>query len=606
MLIGTLQSQTPDVQAKFRLAQGLEQAGEWEHAAGIYRELLQREPGNFIYFDGLERMYVQLKRYDDAILVIRERLQAQPGDLTLYGTLGTVEYRAGREAEAMSAWEHAIALAPTNQQSYRLVATLMIENRLLDRAAEVYRRGRVACHEPQLFAIELAQLLVASMDYTGATREYLRWLELNPTQLAFIQNRMATFTYKEDGRSSAIRVVQELLGTDQNLRLYELLGWLHMEGKDFDRAFEVYNHIDDLSRANGAAVLGFADRAYREHAYGVATRAYRAALDRALPPPRIPQAKFGYASAVLELQTAADSGNVFAQSGEAATKDPRARLADAVAAFTAIVNEYPQTEFSARSLYQIGLIQFRQFQDLNGAARSFQQVLAEPAAGPSLRNDVQLRIGELMIARADTVNAAAAFRTLASAPGATPDQIDEAQLHLAEIAFFNGHIDEAMQQLASISANIQNDFANDALELQVLLRENAGAPPEALTLYGRAEFLARQHKNTEAVQMLADIVRQYPGSPLVDDALLRIGGLDTRAGLYTDAVAAYNRLLDQFREQSKMLDRALFRMGEVYQFGLGNRALAIATYERLLADQPQSVLAGEARKRIRTLRGENL
>ena len=233
-------------------------------------------------------------------------------------------------------------------------------------------------------------------------------------------------------------------------------------------------------------------------------------------------------------------------------------------------------------------------------------VLAEPAAIPPVRIDVQLRMGELLIARADTINADAALRTDLSSPGATPDQTDEAQLRLAEIAFFNGHIDDAVKLLATISTNVQNDFANDALELQVVLQENTGGPPQAIIQYGRAEFLARQHRNSEAVQLLTDLVHTYPGSPLVDDALLRAGGLLTQAGFYHEAIALYDSLLTQFHEQSKMLDRALFRMGEIYQFGLAQPATAISTYERLLSEQAQSVLAGEARKRIRALRGESL
>jgi len=47
-------------------------------------------------------------------------------------------------------------------------------------------------------------------------------------------------------------------------------------------------------------------------------------------------------------------------------------------------------------------------------------------------------------------------------------------------------------------------------------------------------------------------------------------------------------------------------MGEVQQYGLGQPAAAIAAYERLLSDYPLSVLANEARRRIRMLRGESL
>ena len=51
-----LLSQTPDLATKLRLAQGLEQSGEFERAATLYNELLSRDPSNYLYFDGLQRM----------------------------------------------------------------------------------------------------------------------------------------------------------------------------------------------------------------------------------------------------------------------------------------------------------------------------------------------------------------------------------------------------------------------------------------------------------------------------------------------------------------------------------------------------------------------
>jgi tetratricopeptide (TPR) repeat protein len=603
---GTLHPQTSDVQAKFRLAQGFEQAGEFERAAEMYRDLHQRDPGNFVYFDGLQRMCVQLKHYDEAISVIRTRLLSMPEDIGLYGLLGTIQYRAGNEAEAAHSWDRAIAIAPGNQQSYRLVANLMIEVRLLDKAAEVYRRGRVACKDPGLFAIELGQLLVASMDYAGATQEFLLWLQQNPTQQSFVQNRLATFTYKEDGRNAAVKVVRSRIDNTPTLQLYELLAWLHMEGKEFDAAFDVYRRIDELSAANGGAILGFADRAFREHAYEVSARAYGEALDRNLAAPRVPQAKYGYACALVELRASHDSSGNDMSGMAGFANDARVRLADAVHAFSKIVDDYPRTEYSARSLYQLGVIQFRYFEDLNAATHTFQQVLAEPSLRPTGRIDVQLRLAELFIARGDTTGATSALQAVTTATTATPDQADEAQLGLAQIAFFNGRSADALSLLTTIAKNVKNDFANDAIELQVLLQENAGAAPQALAQFGRAEFLARQRKYSEAAQYLLDLVHQFPSSPLVDDALLRAGALLARSGRYTEALDAYTRLNTQFHDQSTMLDRALFKSAEVYQFGLKQIPQAIAAYEQLIAGYPQSVLANDARKRIRLLRGESL
>ena len=154
--------------------------------------------------------------------------------------------------------------------------------------------------------------------------------------------------------------------------------------------------------------------------------------------------------------------------------------------------------------------------------------------------------------------------------------------------------------------NTQHDFANDALDLRALLEENAAAAPAALALFGTAEFLAHQRKNTEAIAVLADLVTRYPRTPIVDDAVLRIATLSMRAGMFTEAVAACDRLLTELREQCRVPDRALFQKAAVLQFGLRQNAEAITAYERLLIDFPSSVFAGEARKRIRQLRGDVL
>lgn len=567
---------------------------------------MTREPSNYIYFDGLHRMCMQLKKYDEAVKLIQYRLTMLPADFTLYGMLGTAHYRAGRETQAQEAWERALALNPAKEQSYRVIASVLIENRLLERAAGVYRRGRIACNDPFLFTIELSGLLAASMDYAGATEEYLRWLQQNPAQIGFVQSRMSAFSYKDDGRAAAIATVQKALETGQDLRLYELLGWLYLEGKQYESAFDVYRHIDDLSKANGSAVLGFADRVFRERAYAAAALAYREALRSPLQFAQIPRAKYGYACALLELQATADSGQGVILSTARPVSETRTRYEGAVAAFDALIAEYPRSEYSAKSLYQIGMVQLRQYGDMDVALHYFEQVLTEPVIAPTGRYDVQLRIGEILVARADTVRAATTFSAVAGAPDATPDQNDEAQYRLAELAFFNGRIDDAVRLLGAISLNVQNDYTNDALQLQAFLQESVSTAPEALCAFGRAEYLARQRKNTEAAAILEDIVHRFPGAGVADDALLRTGALLTAAGLYADAVSVYERLLAEFHDNSNQIDRALFRLGEVRQFGMHDTARAILAYERLLAERPQSILVHEARKRIRIMRGEIL
>lgn len=599
-------SQTPELMTKFRLGQSYEQSGNFEQAARIYQELFAKDSTNQLFFESFSRMTIQLKRYDAAIALLRQRLAMTPADINVRNTLASVYYKAGKETEAFAEWERVIQTGPTNPNVYRSVVQVLMENRLLEKAAEIYRRARVACNDPRLFTVELAQLLANTMDYAGSTREFLAWLEQNPTQLSFVQSRMSAFTVKEDARSAARDVVRVALSTKEEPRLYELLAWLYMEGKEFTKAFEVEKQLDAATKAQGAVLYAFADRAFKERAFDVAAQAYREAIALPVSATRLPYAKYGYASCLKELGALSDTLSLSSVSGVMPATESQPRYEGAIAYFREIIAEYPQSEFSSKSHYQIGLIQFESFFDLDGALREFQSAAAGLPDRSPLRFEADLRSAEVLVCRGDTAAAIIKLTPMVDAPTALPDQQDEANFRLAQIAYFGGDFAQSVKRLENISVNVKANFANDAIALRTFLQENLTTAEPALRLFARADFMASQHRYSEAITQFMSIIERYPQALLLDDALMKVGFLQARTGRYQDAVATYQRLLTEFNKSSIALDKAQFNMGDVYQYGLKDSAKAVAAYERLLTDSPQSLLADQARKRIRMLRGDSL
>lgn len=600
--LSSANGQTPSAALKFRQAQAFEEAGELDRAQALYRELLEGEPGNIVYLDGLQRTLLQLKRYDDLIAVMKTRIAQAPGDIGNRASLGSVYHKAGREEEANRVWQQILDDNPTDQLRYRMVAAVMVENRLLDRAGETYRRAREACNSPDLFTVELAQLLLSSMDYTGATEEYVRWLRRSPGQLAFVESRLATFTWKDEGRRAAIEVVRTALDDDDDVRLRELLGWLYLEGMQFDAAYRIYRSIDRDTRAQGTALLAFADRVYREGAFTLAAQAYLDVINTPVAAAKMPAARFGYASALREIESSADSASGPLLPG----RQTQGEYSAAIEEFRAIAAAYPSTEFAARAWYEIGSIQYEKYFDLDAARVSFNAARNALPLPSALRYDIAMRIGDIEVAHGDTAAASAQYLIVAAAPNALPDQGDKANFRLAEMDYFSGLFASAIERLGALSLNVKADFANDALRLHAFLQENAPVAPEALKTFAGADFMVRQRKNDEAVALLKAILERYPKAPLADDALFRLGMIEEASGQYSDALAAYVRVLSDFRDTSPLLDRAQFYVGEIYQFGLKDNAQALSAYERVLTDYPHSVLTSAARKRIRQLRGETL
>jgi tetratricopeptide (TPR) repeat protein len=210
------------------------------------------------------------------------------------------------------------------------------------------------------------------------------------------------------------------------------------------------------------------------------------------------------------------------------------------------------------------------------------------------------------VCRGDTASAIIKLAPIVDAPTALPDQQDEANFRLAQIAYFGGDFAQSVKRLENISVNVKANFANDAIALRTFLQENLATSEPALQLFATADFMASQHRYSEAATQFLSIIERYPQALLLDDALMRVGFLQARTGRYQDAVATYQRLLAEFSKSSIALDKAQFNIGDVYQYGVKNIAKAITAYERLLTDFPQSLLTDQARKRVRMLRGDSL
>jgi TolA-binding protein len=271
--------------------------------------------------------------------------------------------------------------------------------------------------------------------------------------------------------------------------------------------------------------------------------------------------------------------------------------------FREIIERFPQTEYSVRAQFQIGLLQYERFHDLDGSLASFAAVERELPEANTVSYAVSLMIGEVLTARGDTTDAARRFSVVMNAPGALPDQQDEATFRLAELAYFRGEFKVATDLLGSLTLDLQVDYANDALRLLTFLQENTRTSAEALRSFAQADYFGRQRQYGEAVRILHRVVEQNSKALLVDDALMLAGRFQTESGEYNDAIDTYQQLIKVYPEASISLDKAWFAIAEIHQFRLNDATAATAAYQSLLADFPSSILAEQARKRIRELRG---
>jgi tetratricopeptide (TPR) repeat protein len=593
VFFNTTFSQDADKMMKLRLAQNFEEADEWEHAVTLYEELYKSESTNFIFLDGLRRSYTQLKEYDKAIGIIRRWFITHPRDINLMTTLGGLYYDSGNETAADSVWKVVLFIDPNNVQSYRIVANEMMQHRLYEQCIRTYIDGRTMSKSEVLFADELGTLYAALQQYTLATQEYLRLVKKNPDQLSFVQSRLSAIILKPEALQAASEIVKaEVKISSDNIALHRLYVWLLMEERRYDSALEHYRIIDRLANANGSELFNFAQQLNQEHASLAASEAFKEIINRFDKSGLLPYARFGYARALEELSNEADT--------LASESLPTYR--DAIQIYESIASTRDHPDLAVQSLFRIGVIKFEKLFDLNGALSAFNKIKEFPNT-MNILYDAAIKNGEVQTARNDLVAARKEFERIAEIPLVIYQ--DQAVFKLAELNYFETQFDTSLSLLKRFNTNLNTDLTNDALQLQYFIQENKTSSLPALIEFAKADLQIRQRRYPESLSRFLDIVKQYPTALLLDDAMMKIGELHLKLKQTNEAIAAFRFIADSI-QLSILKDKAQFRIAEISENILHNKAQAITAYEKLLERFPNSLYAEQARKKIRLLRGDTL
>jgi TolA-binding protein len=148
-------------------------------------------------------------------------------------------------------------------------------------------------------------------------------------------------------------------------------------------------------------------------------------------------------------------------------------------------------------------------------------------------------------------------------------------------------------------------IANDAMELSLLIEDNSieDSTQTALKKYARADLLAFQEKNFEAIQLLGEILNLHKGEKIEDEALLKQALLFEETGQPENAENNYLAIIKNFNTDI-LADNAHYYLAELYANELQNLEKAMEYYEQIIFNFADSIYFVEARKKYRALRGD--
>jgi len=581
-------------QNQFMLAESYEQQGNLGKAVEIVEGLNKKDPTNIQFFNKLNSLYLQLKKYDESVLLIESRIKLVPQDVNLYGMLGSTYYTAGDRTKAYKIWEDAIEQFKSNQMTIRIISNYAIEKRDFEKAIEYLNLGKALSKDPYLFSYDLAELYQITMRYREAANEYCNLIKANPAQYQQIESKILSYSNKPGAIDETIEVVKKFKSYD--LSFSYLLARLLIEKENYEEAFIIYKELDKKGNDKGRELLSFANFIYRENAFEVALNVFQYILDNYKNEEIIPAAKLGYAKSkeaifVAKYKSANPEWKTFFIPKAADGKD----VQPVIEAYKDITDIYKHSEVAIEAYLRIGILYEYYLNDNEGAENYF-NIITENYPMSKFNSLALIELGNIAIQKGRLDEAEKYFKSVTDLPRANPDDRSYSNYKLSRIFSYKDDFESARKKLLAVMGNLKDNLANDAIEFSILLN-NAKNDSSNLSLYCKAEFLTEQHKFEEAKNIYDQIAQNPQAFIFHSIAKMRSAEMLVANDEYSSAVSALTVIAEE-AEKNIYSDKALYLQGRIYQYGLKIPDKAVESYESLLIKFPRSLYLDEARQNI--------
>lgn len=573
-------------QADFLAKQYLEE-GDYDKAVVFYERLVKENPRRPDYVEGLLSCYQQLERFQDAEELLLKRIQSRSSSPTLYIELGYNYLLQDIPDQAEQAYEKALTYIESNPNYGYLIGMRFERYALLDYALRAYSRAMAL--NPQLdYNYYIARIYGEKGDIEKMYVAFLELLLKGKSPKASILRNIDNFISQNPEDPNNLTLKRLLLKKSQSnpdLLWNELLSWLFVQQRQYNLAFiqekAIYRRAAarDLQRMENLGKMALDDDAVTQ-----AIPIFEFIEKNSINPSTRLNAQLNLID--IDLLEAGDKA-----------------LERINEKFKALMEEYG---YRGETLQlQIAYANFLTFK--KNLPSEAEEILKETLKLPLTKYSeayVKIALGDILVYGQKFNEALINFSQVQKKLKNDPLGQD-ARFRVAQTSFYKGDFDWALTQLKVLRSSTTQLIANDAMQLSLLISDNSleDSTQTALKKFARADFLAYQNKDKEAIAALQEILENHKGEKIEDEALLKQGELLEKQQDYDAARLNYLKVVE-FYGQDILADDAHYAIAELYRKYLNQPEKAKYHYEQIIYNYQDSYYFPLARKNFRILRGD--
>lgn len=559
--------------------------GDFEKALLEYKKLYAQSPSNINYINQIVSTHQQLEQYNESetfLLSLLERLN-YPAFLVDLG----YNYQLKKDLQkATHYYNQALTSIDTNVNNVFSIARSFQNYSLLNETIAAYEKAMAL--KPDLnFQLQLAQIYGEQGNIEKMFANYIEFVKNNPTALSIIKRSINDFISENSTNENNVllrRLLLKNLQQDQDLIWSDLLSWLFIQQKEFDKAFVQEKAIFNRQPESLNRIEELAQIAISENENDIAKNILSYIIETAQDTDTLLNAHYN----LLQLET------------KISTKSQ----------YQAINNQYLELfkkfgTFAQTLHLQIAYGHFLAFyMNETDKAIAFLEKALELPLTELEKAEVKLELGDILVLQ-ENFNKALIYYTQIQRNLKNSTISQEARFKVAKASYYKGDFKWAESQLNILKASTSQLIANDALDLKLLISDYKyeDSLQTALKLYAKADLLAFQNRNDEAIALLERILREHGTESIVSQALFKQGQLFETKKEFKKAEANYLTLIENYKE-GILMDNTYYALAELYETHLNEPDKAKAFYELIIFNHPDSIYFVEARRKYRALRGD--
>ncbi len=571
-----------------QLATNYIQQGAYEKALSVYKKLYAKNPNRINYFLGLVESYQQLERFDEAENILKKSIERTPKNAQVLVELGHHYDLQGKSEEARLYYDKAVETYYNNgaNHAYSLAQTFE-KYSLLDEAALIYKKGMK--DNPRInFNVQLAKIYGEQGKLEKMFDSYLSLLKTQPNYINIVQRNFGDYI-SEDPENEANIIFRKLLikrlQQNPNILYNEMLSWLFVQQKEFKKAFIQEKAIYKRKEEGPEGIIDLARIAISEKDIKSATEI----LNYLLETPASKDMKLTAHKIILKAKV------------NNANKKEYKTIVDQ---YNTVFNEY------GRSRETIGLqVDYAHFlafnQDKKQEAIDFlKDLLKRERLSRFQSSRVKMKIADVLVLD-QKFNQALIYYTQVQNALKNNFLAQDARFKVAKTSYYKGDFAWAQTQLDVLKSSTSQLIANDAMELSLIISDNSleDSTQTALKIFARADLLAFQNKNEDAIAEYQKILTQHRGEKIEDETFLRQAKLFEKEKQFEKAKINYLKIIEFYKDDI-LADDAYYWLAELYSNELGEPEKAKELYEKIIFNHAASIYFVTARKKYRTLRGD--